>query len=199
MTAPLITVITPTQTSRLDRLATVCIPSVKAQTYPNVRHLLISDGFSPEILHLAEKLDLDYSFVHKSTGQHWGGNQRAHGISCAGGEIIAYLDDDDKFMPEHLRVLGRLLIAPHQPAWAYAGVTWHREGDTRHCWSDPPEPGNCSSILAHWKSLHAPWRDGPREDWDLISTWLEAGVPYATTRGVTAHAYGHDEHGHYYD
>lgn len=189
---PLVTVVTPVMPSRTDLLVTRCIPSVRDQDYPSIQHVIVSDGHSPDVMAVAQLLGITYTSVPWTPVRHWGAAHRRQGITQAQGEIICYLDDDDEFMSDHVSTMVRLLKDNPQAGWAYAAVDWHREKDTRYTWSSPPGPENCSSILAHHKSLPAPWRDGPREDWDLITTWLEAGVPWATDSRVTADAYAHE-------
>lgn len=191
MPLPTVTVITPHMPVRLALLAQRCVPSVKAQDYPGrIEHVIVCDGDDLGSRAWCRSQGLAYTFPPpQGPGRHWGAVQRRHGIARSTGEVICYLDDDDSLYPDHVSILVALLQDNPLAQWAYAAVDWHRSRDVRYTWHNPPDPQNVSSILAHRRSLPAPWRDGPREDWDLVSTWLSHGVPYATDSRVTADAY----------
>lgn len=110
-TKPLVSVVTPTW-NRHDALLNVCVPSVKKQTYPNIQHVIVSDGTDDELADELLKINLRGIYVdlgrnwHDFTGgQSIGAIPRRVGCSLAQGDYIAYLDDDDEFLPEHIEKL----------------------------------------------------------------------------------------------
>ena len=189
--APLVSVITPAIPARAGMLAHRCIPSVLDQWYPgdSIEHVVISDGYDQKARELCQGAYVQWSAVQATEGRHWGASARNHGQEIASGEYIAYLDDDDEFLPCHLMVLVSALIANPNAQWAYAGVNWQRGDGTRYTFAIPPEPGNVSSILMHRATLPARWEDGPREHWELVSGWLAQGIPYVAVNVPTAIAH----------
>lgn len=79
------------------------IRSVIAQTYCDWELIIVNDGGSEHLLHeqLAHFADLRIKYVHRSTSQG-PSTARNVGITASSGEWIAYLDDDDVFLPHHL-------------------------------------------------------------------------------------------------
>src|SRR5262252_1881600 len=59
MTLPSVDVVTPTW-ERHDVLLNRAIPSVQAQTYPNVRHIVVSDGPDMELFKLLIDAPVDF-------------------------------------------------------------------------------------------------------------------------------------------
>ena len=118
MADPLISVITPTW-QRNEIVLARCIPSVLAQDYPNVQHVVISDGPDPE---LAERLEGTFPaevadgrvvFDELATWDpryRWGHRARLYGLELAKGDVIAYLDDDNEFRPQHLSALSAWML-----------------------------------------------------------------------------------------
>jgi hypothetical protein len=168
MRPPLVTVVTPTIPGRESMLSR-CEASVQAQWYPAIEHVVIWD--------------------EPTTPRHWGAEARNKGLAQAKGEFIAYLDDDDEFLPNHVMFLVSALIVNPRAQWAYAGVNWQRGDSTRYTFSDPPNPSNVSSILMHRATLPARWEDGAREDWALVGSWLAQEIPYAAINVPTAIAH----------
>lgn len=194
---PVVSIITPTWYHRHDLLLTRCIPSVDAQTYPNVEHMIISDGPDPE---LAEKM-----FPLQRAGQrsrwflqlpehdpapHWGHLSRLHGIELAAGELIGYVDDDDALRPRHVELLVDALLANPEAGWAFSKMASHTSGDAvNEIGHGPPSAGNIGTpmILHRRETLeHGTW--GPSsalEDWELVNRWLRVGIGYTRVEEVT--------------
>jgi glycosyltransferase involved in cell wall biosynthesis len=198
-------VITPTW-QRHDLLLSRCIPSVAAQTYPRVEHVVVSDGRD---LELAGKLlqpgqapsgyfadhPLRTSFRFTMLPEHdpaarWGHWARLHGTDVAKGEYITYLDDDDAYRPEHCRLLAAALDENPGAGFAYARTIMHAQGGA-YCriGTDPPQYGQITVTLMHRRALLdvATWEQSePTIDWDLVSRWLDAGVNYTSVGADTA-------------
>jgi glycosyltransferase involved in cell wall biosynthesis len=141
---PLVSVITPTW-HRHDWLISRCMPSVQAQTYGHIEHIIVCDGPDPALAQLLmteymAKVYLDdvperfpvtggvlkehnhpvtFAQLPDHTGE-WGSRARLHGIELARGELIAYIDDDDALRPEHVQVLVSALMANPKAGLAYS-------------------------------------------------------------------------------
>ena len=100
---PLVSVIIP---SAQRRPATIlhAISSVLEQTYPSLEVILVDDNtetsLSSEIEATIQKIP-QVRYI-KNTGNHGACAARNVGISCARGEVIAFLDDDDEWLPEKI-------------------------------------------------------------------------------------------------
>lgn len=202
---PMISVITPTHQgshrtgrARQELIMERCHPSVQeaAREYGGqVRHIIISEA--DDDVRLRAYCDArGFHWPAAATfgtvppryyHDHYGTEGRNKGLELATGDLIAYLDDDDAFRPQHLKVLAGLLEENPEAQWAYAAVEWHKTG--RVSFADPPEPGNVSSMVMHRASLSVRWEGDVREDWNLVKGWLDAGIPYACSSEVTADAY----------
>ena len=99
----LVSVVIPTH-GRLDTLGRA-IESAKSQTYKNIEIIVVDDN--SDDLKLRERIsklvkgygDLRLILNREVMG---GSNSRNHGIKEAKGEFIAFLDDDDEFLPEKI-------------------------------------------------------------------------------------------------
>ena len=198
MTVPLVSVVTPTW-NRHDLLAGRCIPSVQAQDYPAVEHVIVSDEPDPD---LAAVLDAAipagrgpghpawcYEMPEHDPEARWGHWARLRGTELAKGEYITYCDDDDALRPGHCRLLAAALDASPGAGFAYAQVVMHTPGGAIRIGTDPPRYGQVSVTLMHRRELLdvATWRQGePTIDWDLVSCWLDAGTGYVMAAAVTA-------------
>jgi glycosyltransferase involved in cell wall biosynthesis len=184
---------------------------VQAQDYARVQHVVVSDGRD---LELASKLlqpgqpptgyfaDHPYqtSFRFTMLPEHdpeaqWGHYARLHGIDLAKGEYIAYLDDDNSWHPDHVRLLVAALEATGA-GFAYGLMAVHGRGEYV-IGSDPPAEGQIdTSMIIHRRDLleTATWRwyaGIPTIDWDLVSRWMGAGATWVRVPQVTADYYFH--------
>lgn len=80
-----------------------CIDSVLAQTYPNIQHYLVADGYpQPEVTQAYPGLScIDLPQSHADFGD----TPRAVGAICAlneGADILCFLDADNLFEPDHV-------------------------------------------------------------------------------------------------
>lgn len=189
----MISVITPTW-QRHELLLTRCIPSVAAQSVP-VEHVVVSDGPDPVLRELLAGVDVVYAEVaeHADDPCNYGARARNRGLEVATGDLIAYLDDDNAFRPEHVERLAAALEADSDRDFAYTQMFRHGLGDT--IGGEPPIHGNLdSSVLMHR-------RDGPARfglwpvpspyevDWVFVRTWLEAGAKWVFVPGVSVDYY----------
>ncbi len=206
---PLVTVITPTDPlggRRHGLLIDRCIPSVQAQTYPAIEHIIVSDGPDIELdvkLKGAAALgQIKRSYIYEQLsaderGGRWGVKPRLRGLELATGDYIAYLDDDDAYREHHIATLVGALEAHPEDGFAYSKMASHGGVDESPGGSivGSPELGPCligSPMIMHRRELTkiATW--GPpndMEDWRLVDRWLQHGVTARFVDWVTVDAY----------
>ena len=195
MSVPLVSVITPTW-RRHDLLTDRCIPSVQAQGYPAVEHIVVSDG--PDGI-LSKRLaqpwldgwknllyrELDYHVPN----EHYGHYARLHGLEYASGEYITYCDDDDSLRPDHCYHMAAALDAEPDAGFAVSRMVTHHAHTVVVGWG-PLAPGNIGSpMIMHrrWVLDHGTWGPGSwKEDWELVERWLDAGVKYVNVDAETS-------------
>jgi glycosyltransferase involved in cell wall biosynthesis len=102
----MVSVIIPTY-GRSDMLMRA-INSVKSQTYANIEILVVDDNepgseFSQQVEQIIETLRFDNLSLVKQEKHINGAAARNAGIRASKGEFIAFLDDDDMFMPEKIQ------------------------------------------------------------------------------------------------
>ena len=145
--SPLISVVIPTH-QRLDLLMNRSLPSALAQSYRNFEVVVVVDGPDPETVSALTELARRDSrvrpvFLPVNMG---GSDARNAGVQAAGGEWIAFLDDDDEMLPHNLaQHLDTVTQATGRgetrlPVSVCGSVTRTLEGDT----SGParlPDPG----------------------------------------------------------
>ncbi len=86
------------------------IRSVLFQGYPNIEYIIIDGGSSDSSIEILQKYDpwLDYWVSEEDSGQSHAINK---GLKRATGEIIAYLNSDDLYMPGTLEKVSRYYLA----------------------------------------------------------------------------------------
>lgn len=78
------------------------IDSVYAQTYPNIELIVVDDASTDGTSNYCKPLPLQYIYIPKEESK--GGNYaRNQGIRAAQGEYVAFLDDDDYWLPEKIQ------------------------------------------------------------------------------------------------
>lgn len=188
---PLVSVITPTW-QRHELLLDRCIPSVRAQTYPAVEHVIMSDGPDPELAALLpEGVVYDALKHHDDSPNNFGSRARNHGLTLASGALIAYLDDDNAFRPEHIATLVEAFVdAGVDFAYSRMHVHWSQDYEIG---SAPPQYGQIdTSLIMHRRWLATRWPlpshiDGDKHapDWALVAAWLARGGQWAHVPVVT--------------
>jgi glycosyltransferase involved in cell wall biosynthesis len=186
---PKISVITPTwQRHRL--LADRCIPSVAAQTYEGeIEHVVVSDGPDPALEGVPGVRFLPEHREQPNRGI-WA---RLAGTRLATGDLIAYLDDDNAWRPQHLELL-QAAIQREDVSFAYSRAQCSNDIGTR--WEvgcRKPVFGQIdTSLIVHNAGLLevATWQpSGTPADWDLVSRWLDAGATWAHVPVITLDYY----------
>jgi glycosyltransferase involved in cell wall biosynthesis len=111
---PKVTVVTSTW-KRPRTLFKHAIKSVEIQTYPNIEHLIVVDGWDATLMGMLKKAGYAYDKNPKKRitflGRNWtsmsddggaGATARMVGAWMASGEYITYLDDDNDYAPKHI-------------------------------------------------------------------------------------------------
>lgn len=118
----MISVVIPTH-NRADLLPRA-IKSVQAQTWTDLEIVVVSDGSEDDTKAVVEALAKDddrIKFIEYFPAR--GGNiARNTGIENASGEYVAFLDDDDEFMPEKLEKQMAVMQSDPQIGLVYTGV-----------------------------------------------------------------------------
>jgi glycosyltransferase involved in cell wall biosynthesis len=182
----LVSVATPTW-KRHDLLLNRCVPSVQAQDYGNVEHVIVSDGPDPVLRaalascqpprHPVRFYELDEHHPDPNFGHY----ARTAAIGHATGPLIAYNDDDDSLRPEHCTLMAAALRWDPEAQFAVSRMLSHQGGGVLLAlgWG-PLACGNVGTpMIVHRRELLdvATW--GPPsqlEDWELVERWLKAGV-----------------------
>jgi glycosyltransferase involved in cell wall biosynthesis len=188
----LVSVITPTW-QRHQALLERCVPSVAAQTYPAVEHVVVSDGPDlPLKLQLTlQAPDVVYAEVPThDPAARWGHWALLKGIHEATGSYIAYLDDDNTYRPAHLTaVIGA--VETTGADFGYSVGLFHPAagGQPYPVGAEPPSYGQIdTSLIVHRRELLelGTWEQSmPTIDWDLVERWLAAGATWAFVPYVT--------------
>jgi glycosyltransferase involved in cell wall biosynthesis len=199
MTTPLVTVITSTF-RRPNLLLDRCIPSVQAQTYPQVEHVVVSDEPAPG---LAEAIRARFPGVIYDELPYWvpvsnsGVRPRLRGLELAHGDLIAYLDDDDAFRPSHCELLATALAQNPESGFAYSRMASHgaamEPAGGAVVGSDTLGPCMVGTpMIMHRKELTELGSWGPpdsMEDWRLVARWLQRQVKAQFIPQVTVDAF----------
>lgn len=108
MEHPLVSVITPSL--RQGHFIEEAILSVKNQSYPNIEHIVIDGGSTDNTIAVLKKYQGTYNMRWLSKpdrGMYDGIN---HGLSMAQGEIFAYLNTDDVYLPWTVETVANYLM-----------------------------------------------------------------------------------------
>jgi glycosyltransferase involved in cell wall biosynthesis len=193
--APLVSVVTPTW-ARHELLLERCVPSVQAQDYPAVEHVIACDGPDGKLRQLiAELPPLRHPIRFAELPGHqappnFGSLARLHGISISVGAYITYCDDDDSLRPEHCRLMALALDASPGSGFAVSRMLSHApHGDIEIGWGALACGNVGTPMLMHRREIleHATW--GPPsmvEDWEVVVKWLNAGIGYVNVDATTS-------------
>lgn len=177
------------------------MPSVQAQTYPDVEHIIISDG--PDDVLLGRvcgqsgkpgPVHVGFDWLPEHPAARWGHFARLRGIEAAQGDYIAWLDDDNAYRPQHIERLTAALEDNPDAGFAYTQILMHGHGEPYVVGAAPPSCGQIdTSAIMHRRELlqTATWRDEGQQtnEWDLVSRWMAAGTGWAFVPEVTADYY----------
>jgi glycosyltransferase involved in cell wall biosynthesis len=179
---PLVSVIVPTY--RRPDLLRQALESILDQTYSNLEVLVVGDA-CPESDGVIASID-EPRVRHVNLGRHHGDSgaaPRNHALkTMARGTLVAYLDDDNRWLPEHLESLVERLLAKPGASYAFSSFDI---GETIVC-RTPRRFQIDTSALLHRRSLldrHGYWRPAAEtdwaHDWELVSRWRDE--PYVAS------------------
>jgi GT2 family glycosyltransferase/2-polyprenyl-3-methyl-5-hydroxy-6-metoxy-1,4-benzoquinol methylase/tetratricopeptide (TPR) repeat protein len=119
---PMVSVIVPTH-NRPDMLM-VALKSVLRQTYRDFEIIVVNDG-GIDVENIITALNQEHRITYVKHGMNKGlAAARNTGIRLARGKYIAYLDDDDRFLPDHLETLITFLETHEQEYKAAYTDAW---------------------------------------------------------------------------
>jgi glycosyltransferase involved in cell wall biosynthesis len=131
MTGPLVSAITPTYDGA-DFVAET-IESVLAQTYERVEHVLVDDGSTdatPGLLARYAARHPERIRVVQGVGRNGPCRRRNEALTLARGELIAWLDHDDVWLPQKLERQVSALAASPAASLAYTQFETFDDGGT---------------------------------------------------------------------
>ena len=194
---PLVSVLTPTWQRHEELVG--CVENVLAQTYPNIEHIVVSDGPDETAFLLAaggprrpgvmiDMLEL---------GRNWStylpdafcAAPTTVAMLLARGEYQAWLADDERMTPDHIEALVGLLERTGAD-FAYGRVEMWR-ADMPGRWvigTDPPRLGEITNVVYRTELLKRGlfrFGFGMQADWATISHWMSQGATWAFLDRVT--------------
>jgi len=185
---PLVSVVIPTRNR--PELLQRAIASALGQTYPNIEVLVVGDQ-CPFVDDVVAGIN-GARLRHWNMAEHAGVDSipRNHALkTMARGTLIAYLDDDNWWTPDHVGSLVGALA--ESPAASFAFSSFHVAGQTITC-RRPRRYQIDTSALLHRRFLldrFGYWVSPPEadwaNDWELVSRWV--GEPWIATLQPTLH------------
>ena len=199
MTGPRVSVVCPTYNRSAALLGTLA--SVQAQTVRDFELLVVSDGSTDDtdgVVRAAAAQD-DRITLIRIPHQGHPSTPRNTGLAQARGGVVAYLDHDDRWRPDHLDVLlrafaaGAALVATGFTRVDATGAVTAESRSLAMCWHPEIQllgPLFEPSRVAHLRGLPEAvggWRDGiGLEDWDLWVRLTDSGQDFTTVPERTA-------------
>ncbi len=130
MTKPLVSVIIPTY-NRAELLKRA-IESTLAQTYKNIQVVVVDDGSednTPEVVRSFKDSRIKYIRLQKNSGRP--AIPRNIGVMNSDGEILAFLDSDDYFLPEKTEKQIEVLMSSEGTGLVYCDALIETENGTK--------------------------------------------------------------------
>lgn len=181
---PLVSVVIPT--FKRVELLNRAVLSALSQDYPNLEVVVVGDHCPDlaELMQLGAPPNRVRIFNLNKNHGAGGAVPRNHAIAASAGSLIAYLDDDNVWKPDHVSSLYEAL---RQNDAAYAFSSMEVKGVDLG-FKEPKQGGIDTSCVLHRKDLivkHGGWKDRTAanyyHDWELVSRWVTAGEKWAAT------------------
>lgn len=122
---PLVSVVIPVYN---DVLVGEAIESVLKQTYKTIEIIVIDDGSNIDIENLLKKYSKFITYMR--TENCGAAAARNRGIKCAKGRYIAFLDSDDIFLPDKIKLQVDFMVK-NEAVFCYTGYVRKRVGEDR--------------------------------------------------------------------
>jgi len=147
---------------------TRAVASVLQQTLSDWELIIVSDGCEDSRSFNFEDNRIRQFLIQKQ--KYLSGAVRNEGIAQAQGENILYLDSDDYWGPDHLKIIDAGLYKAGYPEWAHFN-DWIAQKDgkfvERIC-NIHRQNQNGTSNVVHKRGLKVQWTDGYLHDWHFI-------------------------------
>ena len=123
---PLISVIVPVCNGQ-DYLEK-CILSVEDQSYENLEVIIVNNGSTDETGAVSDRLAADYDNITVLTLENEGVSvARNTGIDAANGELLTFVDADDRLCPDALQILYDCMVNTESDVSGCAFFMWSSE------------------------------------------------------------------------
>jgi glycosyltransferase involved in cell wall biosynthesis len=149
---PRISVITPSYNQ--GRFLEETIRSVLLQGYPHLEYILIDGGSKDESLDIIKQYEpwLSYWVSELDRGQSHAVNK---GFSMASGDIVAWLNSDDQYLPGTLKTIAEHALR-HPEAGAWAGGGRRLDAKNRKIIWERLPPGLQFDEIVNWNKYYLP-------------------------------------------
>ncbi len=124
MTYPSVSVVIPTYNRAIFLGAAVA--SIRAQTYPCTEILIIDDGSTDDTTQVVKELGSGINYIWQTNAGP--AAARNLGISRASGDLVAFLDTDDRWMPDKIAL--QVEILKREPSIALVSADMAIEDET---------------------------------------------------------------------
>jgi glycosyltransferase involved in cell wall biosynthesis len=202
--APLVTVVTATW-GRPRTITDVAIPSLDVQTYPDIQHIVVTDGRDPVLNDVMLKAGYTWGTGNRmlvNLGRNWsqihgdggvGAVPRQVGSLLAAGEYVCYLDDDNTYLPHHIATF---VAALETTGADFATSRWYLGGThAQPSGSAPPRRGETDTNAIMHRAMilkHGGWQpDGYESDGALVERWIAAGCRWTFVDEPTVVVWSH--------
>jgi glycosyltransferase involved in cell wall biosynthesis len=124
MTSPTVSVVVPTYNRA--RFLGAAVDSVRAQTYPCTEIVIVDDGSTDDTAQMVAKLGDGIRYIAQANAGPAAARNR--GIHVARGDLVAFLDTDDRWLPE--KIARQVEILQREPRVALVGADMAIEDET---------------------------------------------------------------------
>lgn len=120
--------------------------SVLAQKADDIEVIVVDDGSTDDTEAVVRAFGEPVRYVRRDNGER--GAARNTGIAAAGGEVIAFLDSDDEWLPGHLERIHNAFAAGDDVGLVYAGAECVDDKTSRVFFVGPTAPLDGDPVVA---------------------------------------------------
>jgi len=181
---PLVSAVIPTY--KRPELLDKAIWSALNQDYANLEVVVMGDRCPT--LDLERYKGVPRLRVYNLPRNHGAGGAapRNHAITMAAGHLIAYLDDDNAWLPNHVSSVYEAM----REKTAFFGFSSMQVDGKDMGFTEPKFQGIDTSCVVHIKDLvrrYGPWKSREEEksyahDWKFVERWVKGGEPWVCTK-----------------